>query len=145
MMICTFSPVNCFRKRLRDYLIMVIIITIPLVMHLLCTGEKLLHCCASCNDDNSMMYYCIDMYWKYYKLFFWCNWVDFSVIITCCDSFPRCGLCLKLLTKETERKIPCVPNKINIDARGNIIFTHTRLNEALCISITYTPSVFKTL
>ncbi|XP_056120270.1 SANT and BTB domain regulator of class switch recombination isoform X1 [Rhinichthys klamathensis goyatoka] len=38
----------------------------------------------------------------------------------------RCGLCLKLLTKETERKIPCVPNKINIDARGNIIFTHTR-------------------
>uniref|UniRef100_A0A671QE82 SANT and BTB domain-containing protein n=1 Tax=Sinocyclocheilus anshuiensis TaxID=1608454 RepID=A0A671QE82_9TELE len=38
----------------------------------------------------------------------------------------RCGLCLKLLTKETERKIPCVPNKINIDARGNIVFTHTR-------------------
>ncbi|XP_048047177.1 SANT and BTB domain regulator of class switch recombination isoform X1 [Megalobrama amblycephala] len=38
----------------------------------------------------------------------------------------RCGLCLKLLTKETERKIPCVPNKINIDSRGNIIFTHTR-------------------
>uniref|UniRef100_A0A8C1XAK9 Si:ch211-189k9.2 n=1 Tax=Cyprinus carpio TaxID=7962 RepID=A0A8C1XAK9_CYPCA len=39
----------------------------------------------------------------------------------------RCGLCLKLLTKETERKIPCVPNKINIDVRGNIVFTHTRL------------------
>uniref|UniRef100_A0A672KSG3 SANT and BTB domain regulator of CSR n=1 Tax=Sinocyclocheilus grahami TaxID=75366 RepID=A0A672KSG3_SINGR len=38
----------------------------------------------------------------------------------------RCGLCLKILTKETERKIPCVPNKINIDARGNIVFTHTR-------------------
>uniref|UniRef100_A0A8C0YA19 SANT and BTB domain regulator of CSR n=1 Tax=Cyprinus carpio carpio TaxID=630221 RepID=A0A8C0YA19_CYPCA len=38
----------------------------------------------------------------------------------------RCGLCLKLLTKETERKIPCVPNKINIDARGNIVFNHTR-------------------
>ncbi|XP_051503147.1 SANT and BTB domain regulator of class switch recombination isoform X1 [Myxocyprinus asiaticus] len=38
----------------------------------------------------------------------------------------RCGLCLKLLTKETERKIPCVPNKINIDTRGNIIFSHTR-------------------
>uniref|UniRef100_A0A9J7XJE6 SANT and BTB domain regulator of CSR n=2 Tax=Cyprinus carpio TaxID=7962 RepID=A0A9J7XJE6_CYPCA len=38
----------------------------------------------------------------------------------------RCGLCLKLLTKETERKIPCVPNKINIDVRGNIVFTHTR-------------------
>uniref|UniRef100_A0A672KCF6 SANT and BTB domain regulator of CSR n=1 Tax=Sinocyclocheilus grahami TaxID=75366 RepID=A0A672KCF6_SINGR len=38
----------------------------------------------------------------------------------------RCGLCLKLLTKETERKIPCDPNKINIDARGNIVFNHTR-------------------
>ncbi|XP_056623136.1 SANT and BTB domain regulator of class switch recombination isoform X2 [Triplophysa dalaica] len=38
----------------------------------------------------------------------------------------RCGLCLKLLTKETEKKIPCVPNKINIDSRGNIIFSHTR-------------------
>uniref|UniRef100_A0A671KZA8 SANT and BTB domain-containing protein n=1 Tax=Sinocyclocheilus anshuiensis TaxID=1608454 RepID=A0A671KZA8_9TELE len=33
----------------------------------------------------------------------------------------RCGLCLKFLTKETERKIPCDPNKINIDARGNIL------------------------
>jgi len=55
VMICTFSPVNCFRKRLRDYLIMVIRITIPLVMHLLCTGEKLLHSCASSNDDNIMM------------------------------------------------------------------------------------------
>uniref|UniRef100_A0A673KH46 SANT and BTB domain-containing protein n=1 Tax=Sinocyclocheilus rhinocerous TaxID=307959 RepID=A0A673KH46_9TELE len=38
----------------------------------------------------------------------------------------RCGLCLKLLTKETERKIPCDPNKINIDALGNIVFNHTR-------------------
>lgn len=38
----------------------------------------------------------------------------------------RCGLCLKLLTKETDKKIPCVPNKINIDSRGNIIFSHTR-------------------
>lgn len=38
----------------------------------------------------------------------------------------RCGLCLKLLTKETEKKIPCVPNKINIDARGNIVFCHSR-------------------
>ncbi|KAL2083175.1 hypothetical protein ACEWY4_020948 [Coilia grayii] len=38
----------------------------------------------------------------------------------------RCGVCLKLLTKDTERKIPCVPGKINIDPRGNIIHTHTR-------------------
>ncbi|CAI5653322.1 unnamed protein product [Oreochromis niloticus] len=38
----------------------------------------------------------------------------------------RCGLCLKLLTKDTERKISCVPGKINIDACGEIIYTHTR-------------------
>ncbi|KAJ8248029.1 hypothetical protein GJAV_G00237410 [Gymnothorax javanicus] len=38
----------------------------------------------------------------------------------------RCGLCNKLLTKETERKISCVPGKINIDCRGNIIYIHTR-------------------
>ncbi|KAF0021894.1 hypothetical protein F2P81_025853 [Scophthalmus maximus] len=38
----------------------------------------------------------------------------------------RCGLCLKLLTKDTERKISCVLGKINIDARGEIIYTHTR-------------------
>ncbi|XP_072546219.1 SANT and BTB domain regulator of class switch recombination isoform X2 [Salminus brasiliensis] len=38
----------------------------------------------------------------------------------------RCGLCLKLLTKDTERKISCVPGKINIDPRGNIVYTHSR-------------------
>ncbi|XP_014863248.1 PREDICTED: uncharacterized protein KIAA1841 homolog isoform X2 [Poecilia mexicana] len=38
----------------------------------------------------------------------------------------RCGLCLKLLTKDTERKISCVPGKINVDVRGQIIYTHTR-------------------
>ncbi|XP_054886269.1 SANT and BTB domain regulator of class switch recombination isoform X3 [Poeciliopsis prolifica] len=38
----------------------------------------------------------------------------------------RCGLCLKLLTKDTERKISCVSGKINIDVRGQIIYTHTR-------------------
>uniref|UniRef100_A0A3Q1AYA9 SANT and BTB domain-containing protein n=1 Tax=Amphiprion ocellaris TaxID=80972 RepID=A0A3Q1AYA9_AMPOC len=38
----------------------------------------------------------------------------------------RCGLCLKLLTKDTEKKISCIPGKINIDARGEIIYTHTR-------------------
>uniref|UniRef100_A0A8C4DPR1 SANT and BTB domain regulator of CSR n=1 Tax=Dicentrarchus labrax TaxID=13489 RepID=A0A8C4DPR1_DICLA len=38
----------------------------------------------------------------------------------------RCGLCLKLLIKDTERKISCVPGKINIDARGEIIYTHIR-------------------
>ncbi|KAM6923304.1 SANT and BTB domain regulator of class switch recombination isoform 3-T3 [Lycodopsis pacificus] len=38
----------------------------------------------------------------------------------------RCGLCLKLLTKDTERKISCVPGKINIDVRGEIIYSHTK-------------------
>ncbi|KAM3605893.1 uncharacterized protein V6R79_006743 [Siganus canaliculatus] len=38
----------------------------------------------------------------------------------------RCGLCLKILTKDTERKISCVPGKINIDPRGEIIYTHSR-------------------
>lgn len=38
----------------------------------------------------------------------------------------RCGLCLKLLTKDTERKILCVPGKINVDSRGDIIYTHVR-------------------
>ncbi|XP_035519647.1 uncharacterized protein KIAA1841 homolog [Morone saxatilis] len=38
----------------------------------------------------------------------------------------RCGLCLKLLIKDTERKISCVPGKINIDARGEIIYSHIR-------------------
>ncbi|TRY91889.1 hypothetical protein DNTS_015047 [Danionella cerebrum] len=42
------------------------------------------------------------------------------------DKFKRCGLCLKHLTKETERIIPCVPSKINIDAHGNIVFSHSR-------------------
>uniref|UniRef100_UPI0037E976D2 SANT and BTB domain regulator of class switch recombination isoform X1 n=1 Tax=Semicossyphus pulcher TaxID=241346 RepID=UPI0037E976D2 len=38
----------------------------------------------------------------------------------------RCGLCLKLLTRDTERKISCAPGKINVDARGEIVYTHTR-------------------
>ncbi|XP_038155397.1 uncharacterized protein KIAA1841 homolog [Cyprinodon tularosa] len=38
----------------------------------------------------------------------------------------RCRLCLKLLTKETERKISCVPRKINVDICGQIIYTHQR-------------------
>uniref|UniRef100_A0A3Q2D699 SANT and BTB domain regulator of CSR n=1 Tax=Cyprinodon variegatus TaxID=28743 RepID=A0A3Q2D699_CYPVA len=38
----------------------------------------------------------------------------------------RCCLCLKLLTKETERKISCVPRKINVDICGQIIYTHQR-------------------
>ncbi|XP_038252584.1 uncharacterized protein KIAA1841 homolog isoform X1 [Dermochelys coriacea] len=38
----------------------------------------------------------------------------------------RCCLCKKLLTKETERRIPCVPGKINIDQHGNIIYVHIR-------------------
>ena len=43
---------------------------------------------------------------------------------------PRCSLCLKLLTKDTERKISCVPGKINIDSRGNIVYTHSRYSHS---------------
>ncbi|XP_057261739.1 SANT and BTB domain regulator of class switch recombination isoform X1 [Pezoporus wallicus] len=38
----------------------------------------------------------------------------------------RCCLCKKLLTKETERRVPCVPGKINIDQHGNIVYVHIR-------------------
>ncbi|KAM9155534.1 SANT and BTB domain regulator of class switch recombination isoform 2-T2 [Pangshura tecta] len=38
----------------------------------------------------------------------------------------RCCLCKKLLTKETERRVSCVPGKINIDQHGNIIYVHIR-------------------
>ncbi|KAJ3610576.1 hypothetical protein NHX12_022668 [Muraenolepis orangiensis] len=38
----------------------------------------------------------------------------------------RCGLCHKLLTKDTERRISCVPGKINIDSKGDIAYSHTR-------------------
>uniref|UniRef100_A0A8C8ZTU0 SANT and BTB domain regulator of CSR n=1 Tax=Prolemur simus TaxID=1328070 RepID=A0A8C8ZTU0_PROSS len=38
----------------------------------------------------------------------------------------RCCLCKKLLTKETERKIPCIPGKINVDRHGNIVYIHIR-------------------
>lgn len=42
----------------------------------------------------------------------------------------RCGLCLKLLTKDTERKISCIPGKINVDARGDIVYTHVRYDSS---------------
>ncbi|XP_069860674.1 SANT and BTB domain regulator of class switch recombination isoform X2 [Dipodomys merriami] len=38
----------------------------------------------------------------------------------------RCCLCKKLLTKETERRISCVPGKINVDRHGNIVYIHIR-------------------
>ncbi|XP_026644716.1 uncharacterized protein KIAA1841 homolog isoform X3 [Microtus ochrogaster] len=38
----------------------------------------------------------------------------------------RCCLCKKLLTRETERRIPCIPGKINVDRHGNIIYFHIR-------------------
>ncbi|XP_031198795.1 uncharacterized protein KIAA1841 homolog isoform X2 [Mastomys coucha] len=38
----------------------------------------------------------------------------------------RCCLCKKLLTRETERRIPCIPGKINVDRHGNIIYIHIR-------------------
>ncbi|KAG8512299.1 hypothetical protein J0S82_008857, partial [Galemys pyrenaicus] len=41
----------------------------------------------------------------------------------------RCCLCKKLLTKETERRIPCIPGKINVDQHGNIIYIHISIFE----------------
>uniref|UniRef100_A0A8C5SJI6 SANT and BTB domain regulator of CSR n=1 Tax=Laticauda laticaudata TaxID=8630 RepID=A0A8C5SJI6_LATLA len=38
----------------------------------------------------------------------------------------RCYLCKKLLIKDTERKIPCIPGKINVDQHGNILYIHIR-------------------
>ncbi|XP_032881036.1 uncharacterized protein KIAA1841 homolog isoform X1 [Amblyraja radiata] len=38
----------------------------------------------------------------------------------------RCSLCKKVLTKETEKMFPCLPVKIRIDLRGNIIYLHNR-------------------
>ncbi|XP_051937020.1 SANT and BTB domain regulator of class switch recombination isoform X1 [Hippocampus zosterae] len=38
----------------------------------------------------------------------------------------RCGLCLKMLTEGTQRKISCVPGNINIDSHGEIVYTHSR-------------------
>ncbi|RXM35077.1 hypothetical protein EOD39_4341 [Acipenser ruthenus] len=40
------------------------------------------------------------------------------------DKLKRCSVCNKLLTKETEKKVSCVPGKINIDMHGNIIYNH---------------------
>ncbi|XP_072437097.1 SANT and BTB domain regulator of class switch recombination isoform X1 [Chiloscyllium punctatum] len=40
------------------------------------------------------------------------------------ETLYRCSMCKKLLTKETEKMIPCTPVKINIDLRGNIIYLH---------------------
>lgn len=51
---------------------------------------------------------------------------EMSVCPFCCVFIGRCALCLKLLTKDTEKKISCVPGKINVDSRGEIIYTHTR-------------------
>lgn len=53
-----------------------------------------------------------------FKIFF----LDVSVSPLC----YRCYLCKKLLTKETERRIPCIPGKINVDQHGNIIYIHIR-------------------
>ncbi|MEQ2178132.1 hypothetical protein GOODEAATRI_010823 [Goodea atripinnis] len=55
------------------------------------------------------------------------------------DKFKRCGLCLKLLTKDTERKISCIPGKINVDVRGQIIFMHTRCYSSVfvCAELTH--------
>ncbi|XP_040283392.1 uncharacterized protein KIAA1841 homolog isoform X1 [Bufo bufo] len=38
----------------------------------------------------------------------------------------RCCLCKKLLTKDVEQKIACLPGKINIDQHGNIVYCHIR-------------------
>ncbi|XP_035389027.1 uncharacterized protein KIAA1841 homolog isoform X2 [Electrophorus electricus] len=44
----------------------------------------------------------------------------------CAATLYRCSLCQKLLTKDTERKIPCVPGKLNVDSHGNIVYAHSR-------------------
>ncbi|XP_029449564.1 uncharacterized protein KIAA1841 homolog isoform X2 [Rhinatrema bivittatum] len=41
-------------------------------------------------------------------------------------TLSRCCLCKRLLTREVEQKIPCVPGKINIDQHGNIVYFHIR-------------------
>ncbi|KAG8443966.1 hypothetical protein GDO86_009232 [Hymenochirus boettgeri] len=38
----------------------------------------------------------------------------------------RCCLCKRLLTKEAEKKIACLPEKISIDQHGNIVYFHLR-------------------
>ncbi|XP_053552248.1 SANT and BTB domain regulator of class switch recombination-like [Bombina bombina] len=38
----------------------------------------------------------------------------------------RCSLCKRLLTKEAEQKISCLPGKIHIDQHGNIVYFHIR-------------------
>ncbi|KAM9315654.1 SANT and BTB domain regulator of class switch recombination [Gastrophryne carolinensis] len=38
----------------------------------------------------------------------------------------RCCYCKKLLTKEVEQKIACLPGKININKYGNIVYFHIR-------------------
>lgn len=51
-----------------------------------------------------------------------------------CSVFDgRCALCLKLLTRDTERKMSCVPGKINVDARGEIVYTHIRYETAVLL------------
>uniref|UniRef100_A0A4W3GMA5 SANT and BTB domain regulator of CSR n=1 Tax=Callorhinchus milii TaxID=7868 RepID=A0A4W3GMA5_CALMI len=42
------------------------------------------------------------------------------------DTLYRCSLCKKLLTKDNEMMIPCIPGKININKRGNVLFFHIR-------------------
>ncbi|OCT79717.1 hypothetical protein XELAEV_18026526mg [Xenopus laevis] len=38
----------------------------------------------------------------------------------------RCCLCKRLLTKEAEKKIDCLPGRISIDQHGNIVYLHIR-------------------
>ncbi|XP_043941189.1 uncharacterized protein KIAA1841-like [Protopterus annectens] len=38
----------------------------------------------------------------------------------------RCCLCKRLLTKETDQKISCIPGKISIDTHGNVVYFHIR-------------------
>ncbi|XP_030052043.1 SANT and BTB domain regulator of class switch recombination isoform X2 [Microcaecilia unicolor] len=41
-------------------------------------------------------------------------------------TLSRCCLCKRIVTKEAEQKIPCIPGKINIDQHGNIVYFHIR-------------------
>uniref|UniRef100_A0A8C0URV0 SANT and BTB domain-containing protein n=1 Tax=Cyanistes caeruleus TaxID=156563 RepID=A0A8C0URV0_CYACU len=98
---------------------------------LLCFGCYINRCC----NENILRFLTLFLFCavlQYFKLF--CKKIErlFDPEYVNPDSrgnaatLYRCCLCKKLLTKETERRIPCVPGKINIDQHGNIVYVHIR-------------------
>lgn len=62
--------------------------------------------------------------------------VQFCNVILIFLFLCRCYLCKKLLIKDTERKIPCIPGKINVDQHGNILYIHIRcFKKSFCSNI----------